>query len=363
MASLYALLLLLCSPAAAFRLHSFGRATSTPWQRRSATPALRNEAEPLSWKEQIERLLSPETPAEDRGILARDLLARGAEIATEVSSGRVDSLLTESAARDLDSVRRQGSDLLQQVPSLLEGDGPEALQRAATDAAGAALEHGPGAVASLLAEPGRAAALAEEAAEKPAYRVVREEEGFAVREYASHGVVAVDMGLSPGAHRDGGSAFSALTAYLLGANGRAELLGGSAPARIDVAAGPDGSGSDASDSDRAGSKLSFALPLKYSAATAPPPTATSLRLEQAPLQLLAVADFPGVATAQEVERQRQALLGRLSSAGVSLADEARRGAFSVLQYDAPLTPPWLRRNALAVLLRDLGDDEAPSDVD
>ena len=202
MASLYALLLLLCSPAAAFRLHSFGRATSTPRQRRSATPALRNEAEPLSWKEQIERLLSPETPAEDRGILARDLLARGAEIATEVSSGRVDSLLTESAARDLDSVRRQGSDLLQQVPSLLEGDGPEALQRAATDAAGAALEHGPGAVASLLAEPGRAAALAEEAAEKPAYRVVREEEGFAVREYASHGVVAVDMGLSPGAHRD-----------------------------------------------------------------------------------------------------------------------------------------------------------------
>ena len=72
MASLYALLLLLCSPAAAFRLHSFGRATSTPRQRRSATPALRNEAEPLSWKEQIERLLSPETPAEDRGILARE---------------------------------------------------------------------------------------------------------------------------------------------------------------------------------------------------------------------------------------------------------------------------------------------------
>jgi glycosyltransferase involved in cell wall biosynthesis len=94
--------------------------------------------------------------------------------------------------------------------------------------------------------------------------------------------------------------------------------------------------------------MSFVLPTEYSAASAPAPTDEQVRLEQIPLQTLAVVDFTGFATDGEIARQREKLLSQLKADGVQLIVDSTTDAFSVFQYDPPYTLPWLRRNELAI---------------
>jgi len=314
---------------------------------------------PMDWKEELEALLSPKTAAEDRGILARDLFARSAEIAGDVagavSSGRPDDLLPEQLRKDLSSVQRQfQEDLLPKLPTLLEGSGPQTLQAAATAAASGVGTRGPAAFAALLADPSRAAELASqglaasvsrdvEGLDAPTYVTLESGEGYELREYAPYAVASCDMELAEGADlvvqlTAGSAAFSALAAFMLGSNGREELLGVTTPVRIDVA----------SAGASAPSTMSFVIPTKYSAASAPAPTDQCVRLEQVPRQTLAVAQFAGLATDGEVARQKEALLARLEADGVVLLEEEYADAYSVFQYNPPYTLPWLRRNEIAV---------------
>jgi len=94
--------------------------------------------------------------------------------------------------------------------------------------------------------------------------------------------------------------------------------------------------------------MSFVLPKQYSAASAPAPTDEQVRLEQMPLQTLAVVEFTGFATDGEVARQKAALLSQLEADGVQIVVDSTGDAFSVFQYNPPYTLPWLRRNELAI---------------
>lgn len=195
----------------------------------------------MSWKEELEALLSPKTAPEDRGILARDLFARGAEIAGDVASavsaGRPDDLLPDQLRKDLGSVQRQiAEDLLPKLPGLLEGGDPQTLQEAAAAAAAGIGSRGPAAIASLLADPDRAVQLATQGLaasvsrdvdglETPSYKTLSSRDGYEIRQYSSYAVASCDMDAAEGDDlvvqmTTASSAFSALTAFIFGSNGR-----------------------------------------------------------------------------------------------------------------------------------------------
>jgi hypothetical protein len=89
--------------------------------------------------------------------------------------------------------------------------------------------------------------------------------------------------------------------------------------------------------------MSFYLPDDYTAATAPTPTDSRVRLVVQPPQTLAVKSFSWWATESRVAKQRSALLETLAEHGVDL-----RGEPFLLQYNDPYTPPFMRRNEVAV---------------
>ena len=72
-------------------------------------------------------------------------------------------------------------------------------------------------------------------------------------------------------------------------------------------------------------------------------------LERVPERLVAARAFGGIVTEPEVERQRAALAEALGANGAGV-DVAAEGEYSVLQYNAPYTVPWRRRNELAVVV-------------
>lgn len=89
--------------------------------------------------------------------------------------------------------------------------------------------------------------------------------------------------------------------------------------------------------------MSFYLPVDYTPATAPTPTDSRVRLVVQPAQTLAVKSFSWWTSETRVAKQRVALLDTLSEYAVE-----RRGDPFLLQYNDPYTPPFMRRNEVAV---------------
>ncbi|WP_115862458.1 SOUL family heme-binding protein [Halorussus litoreus] len=89
--------------------------------------------------------------------------------------------------------------------------------------------------------------------------------------------------------------------------------------------------------------MAFYLPADYDPGDAPIPTNPSVRLAVEPARTLAVKSFSWYATDGRVRRYRESLLDALSEHGIE-----PRTRPSLLQYDDPLTPPFMRRNEVAV---------------
>lgn len=95
-------------------------------------------------------------------------------------------------------------------------------------------------------------------------------------------------------------------------------------------------------------RMSFYLPAEYDPETAPVPTDPAVRLVVEPAKTLAVKRFSWYAPSWRVERQSRALVSALADHGIEVRDEP-----FLLRYNDPMTPPFLRRNEVAVRV---GDD-------
>lgn len=89
--------------------------------------------------------------------------------------------------------------------------------------------------------------------------------------------------------------------------------------------------------------MAFYLPADYDPGDAPIPTNPAVRLAVEPPRTLAVESFSWYATEGRVERHREALLDALVNHGIE-----PRTRPTLLQYDDPWTPPFMRRNEIAV---------------
>ncbi|WP_276299773.1 SOUL family heme-binding protein [Halorussus lipolyticus] len=89
--------------------------------------------------------------------------------------------------------------------------------------------------------------------------------------------------------------------------------------------------------------MAFYLPADYGPGDAPIPTDTAVRLAVEPARTLAVESFSWYATEDRVRRHRDALFDALDARGIE-----PRTRPTLLQYDDPWTPPFMRRNEVAV---------------
>ena len=95
--------------------------------------------------------------------------------------------------------------------------------------------------------------------------------------------------------------------------------------------------------DSAPMRMAFYLPAEYGPETAPEPTASNVDLVTEPEKTVAVTRFSWYPTEGRVKRQSQRLLDTLAREGIETVGEP-----TLLQYDDPWTPPFMRRNEIAV---------------
>uniref|UniRef100_A0A7S0IQ04 SOUL heme-binding protein n=1 Tax=Calcidiscus leptoporus TaxID=127549 RepID=A0A7S0IQ04_9EUKA len=155
----------------------------------------------------------------------------------------------------------------------------------------------------------------------------------------------------------GAGAFQALAGYLFGGNEQGVKLAMTTPV--------------ISTSNAAGAreKMSFVMPSGFWAEgalqTAPTPKGDAgVTLEpidagglgMGGAEAVAVAWFGGFAGKADVAARRQALLARVEADSAWEATVAKDTPPLLLQYNDPFTPPWKRRNELALPVRRANGD-------
>ncbi|KAJ1453238.1 SOUL heme-binding protein-domain-containing protein [Pelagophyceae sp. CCMP2097] len=179
--------------------------------------------------------------------------------------------------------------------------------------------------------------------ETPAYTVDRVlEGGVEVRSYEAYTVARLKA--SAGMSSDGAD-FGELASYLFGDNADDKAMSMTMP--VETAA--------------ESSAMAFVLPKAFSDAP-PKPKSDKVDIAKIPARTVLAIAFGGIATKQEVDRQRKMrrpesvkLLAALAAAPdlVAAADDE----CTLLQYNAPYTIPWRRKNEL-VLRVDVVDKSA-----
>jgi hypothetical protein len=160
---------------------------------------------------------------------------------------------------------------------------------------------------------------------------------------------------------DGGTrdqAFGLLAGYIFGKNrapaGGSTKIAMTTPvemrsARIAMTAPVETAGAGAAGGGaggRARVTMRFFLPRTLSRAAAPEPADPRVRLVELPGGTMAVLRFSGATDDARIAERQAALLGALRGSAWAPAGEP-----AFLGYDPPFTPPFLRRNEVAVAVR------------
>lgn len=142
------------------------------------------------------------------------------------------------------------------------------------------------------------------------------------------------------------TAFRRLFNYISGDNDGDESISMTAPVEtqegesISMTAPVRSASSESGDDEI---RMAFYLPSKYTPETAPEPTESAVSLVTEPRKTVAVDRFSWFTPDWRVDRRTRNLRSILDR-----EDIERRGEPSLLRYNDPWTPPFLRRNEIAV---------------
>ncbi len=182
--------------------------------------------------------------------------------------------------------------------------------------------------------------------EEPAFTVIDRQDGIEVRQYGAR--VAAETVVDAAEVQARSEGFSRLAGYIFGRNAGSSRIAMTAP----VAQGQTlaMTAPVAQDSTAAGSAIRFFLPATVTLATAPRPLDERVRVVEVPAETVAVLRFSGTTAPEAVAAQKVKLL-----TGLSRTSWAQQGAPFAWFYDPPWTLPPLRRNEVAVLVRQAAD--------
>ncbi|SER87502.1 SOUL family heme-binding protein [Natrinema salaciae] len=143
---------------------------------------------------------------------------------------------------------------------------------------------------------------------------------------------------------DAGTAFRRLFRYISGANERREDVAMTAPVAIrGESESVPMTAPVRTDMDGDGVTMAFFLPSTYGPARAPTPTDPTVSLVVEPPRTVAVRRFSWYATDDRVDREQDRLREELARRGLEARDDP-----SLLQYNDPWTPPFMRTNEIEV---------------
>jgi hypothetical protein len=206
-------------------------------------------------------------------------------------------------------------------------------------------------LARLLLVPLLLASAAGLATEEPAYKVVRSEGRFEIRDYAPHLVAETTVRADEASARvDSASdtGFGRLFDYITGANRPQQDIAMTSPVLRTRADGTSIAMTVPVTDTRRDDLVvvAFLVPSQYTAETVPQPTNPEVRIRVVPARRVAAVRFNGYWTDAAFAAEEQALREFLKKEKLAPA-----GPAELARYDAPFVPPGERRNEILVPLR------------
>ena len=184
------------------------------------------------------------------------------------------------------------------------------------------------------------------ATEEAAYKQVRKENRFEVRDYES---CLLAETLVDGSFEDAGNAaFRRLFKYISGANRQGGKIAMTAPVGQQAAGGK--IAMTAPVGQRPSSNqwaVSFMMPSTFTPETLPLPTDPAITIREVPAQRMAVVRYGGTWSAERYRLQLKALEEWLEKNGLQAAGEPVWA-----RYNPPFTPWFLRRNEILIPVRE-----------
>ncbi|AWB27649.1 heme-binding protein [Halococcoides cellulosivorans] len=153
------------------------------------------------------------------------------------------------------------------------------------------------------------------------------------------------------------AAFRRLFDYISGANQGDESISMTAPVETEGGTSISMTApvrSASADESGDGVRMAFYLPPEYGPDTAPVPTDSNVRLVVEPPKTVAVDQFSWYAPDWRVRRHARKLRATLDREGIDA-----RSDYSLLRYNDPWTPPFMRRNEVAI---DVADEGSPIEI-
>ena len=188
--------------------------------------------------------------------------------------------------------------------------------------------------------------LFSQAAEEPAYRVVRQLNGVEVREYTPYVVAEV---LVPGPAEEAGSqAFPILAGYIFGKNKGEKKFAMTAPVTQVAAAVKQEAAATG------GFWVQFVLPKGVALASAPEPLDARVVLREVPASRVAVVRYSGLWSQRNDSEHLEQLQAALRAAQLAWTGEP-----ILSRYDPPFTPWFMRRNEIWLTLAPEPQSETP----
>lgn len=145
---------------------------------------------------------------------------------------------------------------------------------------------------------------------------------------------------------NGRVAFQRLFRYISGANQTDESISMTAPVETETGESISMTTpvrSETPEDDSGAVRMAFYLPSAYGPETAPEPTEADVELVTEPRRTVAVDRFSWYAPDWRVERRSRKLRSTLEAEGIEPIGEP-----ALLRYNDPWTPPFMRRNELAI---------------
>lgn len=186
------------------------------------------------------------------------------------------------------------------------------------------------------------------ALEKPEYEVLYKDGNIEYRQYEPYLVAETEVSDSGDRNAAANEGFRRLFDYITGANTAQTNIDMTAPVQqsrlsekiaMTAPVNQTRSGDDW--------RISFMLPSKYSFAEAPIPTDERVDIRQVPSRLMATIRYSGRWTTKNVEKYEALLMEHLRSSGIVPLGVAETAA-----YNAPFTPPFMRRNEIMLEVSD-----------
>ena len=180
--------------------------------------------------------------------------------------------------------------------------------------------------------------------EEPDYSVIYKEGEIEYREYAPY-LVAETVIENVEDYKDAGNeGFRRLFRYITGNNRTQSEISMTVPVQQTsvnqkIAMTVPVQQTNAAD----GWRLAFTLPAKFTMETAPVPTDARIQVREVPGRTVAVLRYSGRWTESNFSKKQSALRAELERGGIDAVGEVQSAV-----YNAPFTPPFMRRNEVMV---------------